>query len=43
MRQIVTLLITVFLIGCSNKIKNLEALANPESLKQFVNIKELKY
>ena len=26
-----------------NKIKNLEALANPESLKQFVNIKELKY
>jgi acetoacetyl-CoA synthetase len=26
-----------------NKIKNKEALANPESLKQFVNIKELKY
>ena len=24
MRQIVTLLITVFLIGCSNKIKNLD-------------------
>ena len=26
-----------------NKIKNKEALANPESLKQFVKIKELKY
>ncbi len=25
------------------KIKNKEALANPESLKQFINIKELKY
>ena len=26
-----------------NKIKNKEALANPDSLKQFINIKELKY
>ena len=26
-----------------NKIKNKEALANPESLNQFRNIKELKY
>ena len=26
-----------------NKIKNKEALANPDSLKQFINMKELKY
>jgi acetoacetyl-CoA synthetase len=26
-----------------NKIKNKEALANPDSLRQFVDIKELKY
>ena len=26
-----------------NKIKNKEALANPESLRQFTNMKELKY
>ena len=26
-----------------NKIKNKEALANPESLRQYINIKELKY
>ena len=26
-----------------NKIKNKEALANPDSLKQFINIKELKF
>ena len=26
-----------------NKIKNMEALANPHSLRQFINIKELKY
>ncbi|MDC1077500.1 acetoacetate--CoA ligase [Candidatus Pelagibacter sp.] len=26
-----------------NKIKNTEALANPDCLKQFVNVKELKY
>ena len=25
------------------KIKNKEALANPESLNQFINLKELKY
>ena len=26
-----------------NKIKNKEALANPQVLKEFINIKELKY
>ena len=26
-----------------NKIKNIEALANPETLKQFKNLKELTY
>ena len=26
-----------------NQIKNKEALANPDSLRQFVDIKELKY
>jgi acetoacetyl-CoA synthetase len=26
-----------------NKIKNREALANPESLKEYINIKELQF
>jgi len=37
MRQIVTLLITVFLIGCSNKIKNLDG------FKLLPSVQELEY
>lgn len=37
MRQIVTLLITVFLIGCSNKIKNLD------EFKLLPSVQELEY
>ena len=37
MRQIVTLLITVFLIGCSNKIKNLDG------FKLLPSVQEVEY
>ena len=37
MRQIVTLLITVFLIGCSNKIKNLDG------FKLLPSVQEIEY